>query len=50
MKVPDLIPLKKEVLQLEEGHRKWNIGRCEAALIAFASSEAKLDPNEVEDD
>jgi hypothetical protein len=50
MKVSDLIPLEKGVFQLEEGHGKWDIDRCETVVIAFAGSETMLDLNEFGDD
>ena len=50
MKLSDLVPLKKGVYQLEEGHEKWNADQCEAVVIAFAGFEAKLDLNNFEKD
>lgn len=50
MKVSDLILLKEGVFQLEEGHGKWSTDQCEAAVIAFAGFEAKLDFTEFGDD
>ncbi len=50
MKLSDLVPLMEGVFQLEEGHGEWNADQCEAVVIAFAGSEAKLDLNKFEKD